>query len=250
MALHLIGLGLDNEQGLTLSALDAIKNCDTVYVEDYTNPVNIDRARFEVLTGKQLERAPREFVEDSQKLIAAAKQKDIALLVSGDPLSATTHYELFLEGKRQKVEVIVHHNASIFSAVAATGLSIYKFGATPSIPNPEQNYKPESFYEIFENNRKHGHHTLFLIDPNEKDGKLLSLPAALDWLLEIDAKRAKLLSKESILIACSNIGRKGQKIICGTQHEIRKHTFAHPCCIVVPGDLNFKEEEALAHLHA
>ncbi|HLD18584.1 MAG TPA: diphthine synthase [Candidatus Nanoarchaeia archaeon] len=243
--LHLIGLGLTDEKGLTIAEIDAIKSSDEVIVENYTSVFEIDEKNFEKITGKKIKLVSREFVEDSEKLISSAKKKEIALLVSGDPLSATTHYELLLEGKKQGVEVKVYHNASVFSAIAATGFSLYKFGATASIPNPEDNFKPESFYEIFVKNKMEKYHTLFLIDPNEKNGKRISLKDALKWLLEIDSKKNKLISSKTTIIACSNLGRNNQKIVSGNSEKIKKYNFEHPCCFVIPGELNFKEEEAL-----
>ena len=243
--LHLIGLGLTDEKGLTIAEIDAIKSSDEIIVEDYTSVFKIDEKNFEKIAGKKIKQVSREFVEDSEKLISAAKKKEIALLISGDPLSATTHYELLLEGKKQGVKVKVYHNSSVFSAIAATGLSLYKFGATASIPNPEENFRPESFYEIFVKNKNQGMHTLFLIDPNEKNGKRISFKDALKWLLEIDSKKNNLIGNKTIIIGCSNLGRKSQKIVAGNSEKIKKHTFEHPCCFVIPGELNFKEEEAL-----
>ncbi|MEK6967782.1 MAG: diphthine synthase [Nanoarchaeota archaeon] len=245
MTLHLIGMGITDETGLTISEIEAIKFCDEVLIEDYTNVFEFDKKNFEKITGKKIKEVSREFVEDSEKLISSAKEKDIAILISGDPLSATTHYELLVEGKKQNVEVKVYHNSSVFSAISATGLSLYKFGATASIPNPEENFKPESFYELFEKNKKEGFHTLFLIDPNEKKGKRLTMEEALEWLIQIDAKKKKLINSKTIIVACSNLGRAKQKIVSGNLEKIKKIDFPHPCCFVIPGELNFKEEEYL-----
>lgn len=243
MALHIIGLGLGDENGLTLSQIGILKKCSKVFLEDYTNVIHINEKNFEKITGKRIKKVGRDFVEDSEKLVSSAKNEEIALLVSGDPLSATTHIEFLLEGKKQNVEVKVYSNASALTAVGLAGLSLYKFGATASIPNPEENFRPESFYEIFEKNRRVGLHTLFLIDPNEKNGKKLSFKEALEWLKEIDSK--KLINPKTKIIACSNLGREKQKIQVGSFEEIRRQEFEHPLCFIIPGELNFKEEEAL-----
>ncbi|TAL56730.1 MAG: diphthine synthase [Nanoarchaeota archaeon] len=245
MALHIIGIGLGDENGLTLSQIDTLKKCSKVFLEDYTNVVHINEKNFEKITGKKIKKVGRDFVEDSEKLVSSAKNEEIALLVSGDPLSATTHIEFLLDGKKQNIEVKVYSNASALTAVGLAGLSLYKFGATASVPNPEENFKPESFYEIFEKNQRVGLHTLFLIDPNEKNGKKLSLKEALEWLKKIDSKKKKLITSKTKIIACSNLGREKQKIQVGSFEEIKKQELEHPICFIIPGELNFKEEEAL-----
>lgn len=67
-------------------------------------------------------------------MIEQAVNYEVAFLVAGDPLCATTHCDLFLRAKEKKVEVKVIHNASIMNAVASCGLSLYRFGETVSIP--------------------------------------------------------------------------------------------------------------------
>ena len=37
MTLYLIGLGLNDEKDITIKGLEAIKNCDYIYLESYTS---------------------------------------------------------------------------------------------------------------------------------------------------------------------------------------------------------------------
>lgn len=48
----------------------------------------------------------------------------MALLVVGDPFSATTHTDLSLRAKEAGIPCQVVHNASIMNAVGCTGLQV------------------------------------------------------------------------------------------------------------------------------
>jgi len=69
--------------------------------------------------------------------------------------------------KNIKVEVI--HNASIINAVGCTGLQVYRFGETVSIPFFTENWRPYSFYQKIAVNRKNNQHTLLLLDIRVKE---------------------------------------------------------------------------------
>jgi diphthine synthase len=133
--LYIIGLGL-NEKSISQEGLDAIKKCKEVYLDNYTVefPYNIEK--LEETIKKKILLANRDFVE-SFEIINRAKKEDIALLVYGNPLTATTHISLIQEAKKQKIKSEIIHNASILDAIAETGLQLYKFGKTTSLPNFE-----------------------------------------------------------------------------------------------------------------
>src|SRR3989338_6972057 len=101
--LYLIGLGLWDENDLPLRAVEAIKKCDSVYVEFYTNKWLGDINKLEAIAGKKIPILKRIQVED-ELLTDEAKQKNIALLVPGDPLVATTHIQLLIDAKQKHVE--------------------------------------------------------------------------------------------------------------------------------------------------
>jgi len=100
----------------------------------------------------------------SQYLSKAEKSK-IALLVYGDSLSATTHIQLILECKKREIPYKIFHNASIMTTIAETGLSLYKFGKTTSMPNwKEHTNKPTSFMNYIKDNQSISAHSLVLTD--------------------------------------------------------------------------------------
>lgn len=232
--LYLIGLGL-SWKDISLKALETIKNCDKVYLETYTSISNFSTKQLSKLIGKKVIELNRDKVE-KEVFNKEAKLKDIALLVYGDPLFATTH---------QQFNAKIIHAPSIFDGIGETGLSPYKFGKVASIPKPEKNFKPESFFNILEDNQKINAHTLFLLDL--KPPKFLQISEAIDLLLEISKKRkSKVFTEDTICVACARLGHDNQIIKKGKARELRKEKFGKaPYCLIVPSTLSFKEEEFL-----
>jgi hypothetical protein len=92
MVLYLIGLGLFDEQDITLRGLKAVQQCERVYLEAYTSILLCDKAKLEALYGKDVVVADRDMVESQADIILEnAHQVDVAFLVVGDPFGATTH---------------------------------------------------------------------------------------------------------------------------------------------------------------
>ena len=108
MTLYLIGIGLADEKDITVKGLDIVKNCDLVYLENYTSLLQCTVADLEQFYGKKIILADREKTEQGdQKIIEEAKDKDVAFLVIGDPFSATTHIDLYKLAQENEVEVKV-----------------------------------------------------------------------------------------------------------------------------------------------
>ncbi len=245
--LYLIGLGL-SWKDLSLKALEAIQKCDEIYLETYTSLADFSKLQLERLTGKKIHALTRKQVEETQPFFKQ-KQKDVALLIHGDPLSATTHTEIILEAKKRKIKIEIIHAPSILAAAAETGLQLYKFGKTASIPFPQKNFKPESFFDIFEQNQKIGAHTLFLLDLNPDTNKFLTIKQAIDILYIIATNRASDIFTKLKLIGCARLGQKTQKIVYTSVRQLPKVNFGKPpYCLIIPAKLNFKEEEFLRSL--
>src|SRR3989338_4650911 len=131
MTIYLIGLGLENEQDITLKGLSIIKQCRKIYLENYTSLLQCKIEQLENLYHKKIILTDRNTAERlDQQIIQEAKKDNIAFLIIGDPVSATTHIELFKQAKENKIEVKILHNASILTAIGITGLQLYKFGKT------------------------------------------------------------------------------------------------------------------------
>lgn len=237
MTLFLIGLGLDD--GDTSSkALDAIKRCSHIYLDSYTSKgVNIKT--LEKIINKKINLTNRELLENkSRDVIEKAKKENVAILVYGDCLSATTHISLILECEKLKVKYEIIHGVSIFTAIGETGLNLYNFGKIASIPFENKNVKVP--YEILKNNQSLGMHTLFLLDLNPGGEKFMTIREGIEYLLDIG------LFKEQLIVGCARLGRRDRFIKFGTAEKLKDIDFGKPpCCFIIPEKLHFVEEEFL-----
>ena len=245
--LYLIGIGLSDEKDITLKGLETVKQCDKIYLESYTSKLACSKEDLEALYGKKVELANREFVESADQLLQEAKSSNVALLVIGDPLVATTHWDILHRAREQNIKTEIIHNAAIASVIGATGLQVYKFGKTTSIPFPKENYEPETPYNIIKENKSIGAHTLVLLDLDPEHNKFMSVNEAIELLRKIERKRnEKVFLPSDWCVGIARMGSKDQKITAGTVIEVSDADFgAAPHALIVPGKLHFVEEEAL-----
>lgn len=242
MVFYLVGLGLADEFDLPLKAFNILEKCDFVYLESYTGV--FERLReLESFLGKTISVLSRHEVEVAVEFLREAKGRDVALLVQGDPLSATTHVSLLLECVKRGVKFEVVHASSVFTAVARTGLSLYKFGKTASVPFPEKGFNPSSFYDMLVGNQSIDAHTLFLLDVKSDAHDYLTIPEALKILEDVD-KKGFLKGR---VVGCARLGYKDEVIKYGAVSALRKFKWGRPpYCLIVPAkSLHFVEEEAL-----
>ena len=232
--LYLIGLGL-NENGISLEGISALKKCEKIYLENYTVDFPYPLTELEKVTKKKIISLNRDEVE-SDRIVKEAKKENVALLIYGSPLTATTHITIIGDAKKQKVKYKIIYGASIFDAIAETGLQIYKFGKIASIPKWQKNFTPNSFMEIVKDNKKINSHSLMLIYIG------LDLKDALDEL-EKSAKDFD-LKIEKILV-CSRLGTDNKKIIYDEIKNLKNKIVKKPYCLIIPGKLHIVEEEVL-----
>ena len=237
MTLYLIGAGLCSEKDLTLKAIEILNQCDLVYFESYTSKLAAPPASYESLIKKKIIVADRAVIEQ-ENILDEARSKNVAILFPGDPFAATTHSSLLLDAKQIGIPVVVVPNASILTAVGVTGLQLYKFGKVASIPLEHQHL--ESPYTILAENRSIGGHTLFLL---ECDGeRFVSIPQAIAYLLSF----RKLFFESTVCVGVARLGWPDQFIKAGTAASLLNQDFGDaPQSLIVPGNLHFKEEEAL-----
>lgn len=236
--LYLIGLGL-NVDGISKYALEVVKRCKKVYVENYTVDFPYTMIELGEVIGKKLIPADREFVENFG-MIDEAQKMDVALLIYGSPLTATTHISLIQEAKKSGLRYKIIYNASILDAVAETGLQLYKFGKIASMPAWKKSYEPDSFMEIVHENQSMKAHTLILIDIG------LEFSDAIKQL-KIAAKNHNIKLKK--IIVCQALGTKHRKIMYRGIEEFEKFSgVKKPYCIIIPSKLHFVENEFLSEL--
>jgi diphthine synthase len=241
----LVGVGLGNEFDMPLRAFSALDSCELVYLEGYTG-VFERLSELEDLLGKSISVLSREEVESSQEFLNEAKNKKVALLVQGDPLSATTHISIILDCIERKIKYTVINASSVFTAVARTGLSLYKFGKTASIPYPYKNFKPKSFLDIIKQNQSINAHSLCLLDVKSNVNQFMTVPEAIK-ILEKALKKSLLKLK---WVGCARLGYEDEFIKYGAPSTLKKAKWpGSPHCLIIPSKkLHFMEEKALKAL--
>lgn len=229
--LYLVGLGL-RDGDIAQNGVNALKDADAAFAELYTNSIHYDLAALEEETGTEITILDRSEVEDEDRVLEAAQDKDVAFLVSGDPLTATTHQDILFRAREAGIETDVIHAPSVLTAITETGLSIYKFGRTTTLPEPYKGDIPDSPFDVIDYNLEAGLHTLLLLDIGMTAEKALSY---------IEDEVA-----EDVLL-CAKLGTQDRDIRYGSITALKEvaDEFDVPCSIIVPADLSDPEQERL-----
>jgi diphthine synthase len=236
---YIIGIGLQSKQ-ITLQAIEAIKDCRQVYIDNYTNKLSEGEIEdLESIFNKKIKKLNRKELEIDCEYI---KNKS-ALLVIGSPLLATTHYSVYLEAKKRNLDVKIINGISIFNYRSYSGLFEYKFGKTTTIVYLEKNYKPHSFYKTIIDNLKINAHTLCLLDIKINENRLMNIKEAGKILEDLDEN--KILENRDCIALCA-MGSDYQKIISFKFKEYNKiDCKVYPQSLIICAKLNDFEKEAL-----
>jgi diphthine synthase len=268
MTLTLIGLGLD-PRDIGMCARNEITASDAVLLETYTSYTTLTLKELEALVGASVTPLTRAMVEQDDVVLTRAREERTALLVFGDPLAATTHLELVLRARAEGIETNIIHAPSIFSAIAESGLELYRFGLTASLVYPRKNWLPERARDVIELNRSIRAHSLVLLDiitgtdefalldqDHEAftmlDRELIeheatSLAGEPQLLMSPNEAIAILLYQKTItgsddLIVCSRLGTASSAITRGSAQDLLIRSFGlGPHTMALPGDLHFLE---------
>lgn len=243
-----IGLGLHDEQGITLRGLEEARAAEVVFAEFYTSALLGARAAaLDTLVRKSVRTLTREQVENGKEVLDAAKDHSVAFLVAGDPMVATTHVDLRLRAAAAGIPTRVTHGVSILGAAAgALGLQAYKFGRTTTVPFPTPGHEVSSPLDPILENQRMGLHTLVLLDLRE-DGTFLDPKAALEALLAMAKSRsASEFGLGTLVCILSRVGSPDMRITSGSVKDVLGRDLGPPLhCLVVPGKLHFLERDAL-----
>ena len=241
MALYFIGLGLSGEKDITVKGLEAVKKSYKVYLDAYTSQLaDATITDLEKFYGKKIIPAGRNLVENEpeQTILKDAKSGDVAFLVVGDPMSATTHIDLKLRADKLNIPVKIISNTSILTAVGVVGLDLYRYGRTTTIPFDNKNIS--SPYGVLQQNLKSNLHTLFLLDLDPPMNKFMAFNEGIQYLLD------KGLPKKQLVIGCCRLGSEKPIITAGEAEKLVKTSFSRfPQCLIVPAKMHFMEEEAV-----
>eukprot|EP01056_Protomagalhaensia_sp_Gyna25_P000415 Protomagalhaensia_sp_Gyna_25__414@NODE_1196_length_2077_cov_9_168793_g951_i0_p2_GENE_NODE_1196_length_2077_cov_9_168793_g951_i0NODE_1196_length_2077_cov_9_168793_g951_i0_p2_ORF_typecomplete_len269_score53_04TP_methylase/PF00590_20/2_2e46_NODE_1196_length_2077_cov_9_168793_g951_i012072013 len=233
--LHFVGLGLGSEEDITLKGLKVIKQCTKLYLETYTSVLpSTSKERLEALYGKPVIEADRTYVEaECESMLEEARRDHIAFLVVGDPFGATTHADLFIRAKELSIETNVVHNASIMNSVGCTGLQLYRFGQTVSVPFFDGEWKPRSFIDKINQNMAMGLHTLVLLDIKVKEQtvenmmkrnnifeppRFMTVNQAIEQILYFKEDNA--CNEDTLAFGLARVGSSDQKIQSGTLKDL------------------------------
>jgi diphthine methyl ester synthase len=181
----------------------------------------------------------------------------------GDPLCATMHTDLWLRARQKGIEVQIIHNASIMGAAASSGLSLYNFGQTVSIPFYEDNWKPTSFVPKLEYNLKGDMHKLCLLDIKVKESdfqamikgkteylppKFMSVSTAAQQLMEAQELVGEVYTTygTALCVGLARMGQPSQQIAAGTLQELAQIDMGAPLhSLIICGQLHDLEKEVV-----
>ena len=244
-----VGLGLSGTDGMTVKALNALKECDKIYAEFYTSTlIGTSVADLEEVLGKKIYIMYRAQVEESDDIIKDALEMRVGFITAGDTMLATTHVDLRIQAEEAGIPVRVFHGISIFSACPTSlGLQPYKFGRTVTLPFLEENYHPKSPYDHIKENKDRGLHTMILLDIRADELRYMSAHQAIEWLIEGENKWGEgLIDDRTLLCVASKVGSPEERIFAGYPQDLLKMDVGEPLqTLVLPGKLHFMEQYAL-----
>jgi diphthine synthase len=244
-----IGLGLNDEKGMSINALEETKTADNVFMELYTSLMpDFNLQRLETLCGKKVQVITRHELEEKNgaAILEAASKGKAVFLVPGDPFIATTHVTLRIDSEKRGIKTRIIHGASIISAIISlSGLHNYKFGKTVTVPFPE-NFS-ETPYKVIAQNKKLGLHTLCLLDLKATEKIFLSINQAITMLIEVEKKNKKdVITPDTVGLGIARAGSNCPALKAGFLNDLAKYNFGEPpYSLIFPGDMHFMETEAL-----
>jgi diphthine synthase len=244
-----IGLGLNDEKGITVKGLEETKSADQVFMEQYTNLMaDFSLARFEALCGKKVRVVSRRTLEEEngKVILEAAKVGKTVFLVPGDPFIATTHVTLRIDAEKQGIKTRIVHGTSIMSTIVSlSGLHNYKFGKTVTVPFPE-NFS-ETPYNVIAQNKKAGLHTLCLLDLNANENLFLSINQAIKMLREVEEKKKlDAVTPDTVAVGIARAGGSNPTLKADFIKDLANYDFGQPpYSLIFPGELHFMEVDSL-----
>ncbi|HMK95209.1 MAG TPA: diphthine synthase [Candidatus Limnocylindrales bacterium] len=247
-----VGLGLNDEKGVSVNGLEETKTADYVFMELYTSFMpDFNLQNFEVLCGKQVRAVSRRELEEEggEAVLASAEKGKTVFLVPGDPFIATTHVTLRIDAEKRGVKTRIVHGASIISAIVSlSGLHNYKFGKTVTVPFPE-NFS-ETPYDVIAQNKNFGLHTLCLLDLKADERQFLSINQAIALLREVEKKKKmNIVTMDTAAVGVARAGSKKPTLKADFIRNLEVFDFGKPpYSLIFPGDMHFMEVEALIAL--
>ncbi len=244
-----VGLGLNDDKGITVKGIEESKSATAVFMETYTSRMpDFDMQRFEAEIDKKVRLIERRDLEEEngKALLAAAEAGKAVFLVPGDPFIATTHVTLRIDAEKAGIKTRVVHGISIMSAIVSlSGLHNYKFGKTVTVPFRDN--ISETPYNVIAQNKKLGLHTLCLLDLRAAENRYLTINEGLKLLLEVEAKKQQgIVTAQTPALGIARAGSDAPVLKADFVENLLNFDFGEPpFSLIIPGELHFMEVDAL-----
>ena len=250
MVLYIIGMGIYGEPSIPYSYYKLIRKAVKVYLETYTSPLKVDIEKLKkIFNAKEIIPIDRSTVEENDELIREASERNVVILVSGDPLIATTHATLVLESIRNGIDVkVIHSSSALCAAIGESGLHTYKFGPSCTLIRSEKGSSLRC-YQILRDNIQKGFHTLFFLEYDALENYVMSPKEGIETLVKYDEDN--LISDEQYVIVLCALGSENEEKKILKIEEImndKAELGEEPCILIIPGELHFTEEEYLKYV--
>ena len=246
--LTFVGLGLYDEEDITLKGVRAIKDADMVFAEFYTSKMmgtTIERMESRYQT--KITTLSRGEIEADPAWLHHAIDRDVVLLSGGDPMVSTTHIDLRLRASDLGIATVVVHGTSIASAAAGlAGLQNYRFGKSATIPFPytvrSKTIVSETPYNTVLLNRDNDLHTMLFLDIDPDKG-FMTISEAAQLLMQVDERG---LLDRALGIGIARAGSPDVLVKCAYLRDLAGSDFGAPMhLLIVPAGLHQMEAEAL-----
>ncbi|BCS90825.1 MAG: diphthine synthase [Candidatus Micrarchaeota archaeon] len=245
---YLIGLGYSIEH-LSIGAIEAIKRSDYLYLDSYTSFVEDDYLNYiRSLANKEVYPLDRSSLEERASVILdKAATSNIALLVPGDPLIATTHHILldYLSSKGIRFKVV--NNLSFLHLVySLSNLDIYKFAPPFTLPYWLDNYKPTSFLDKLKLNLEIKMHSVIILDINKELKRSMSLQEAYATISKAqEDRRLNIIDDDTMILLMSDLGTSSQRIVYAKLSDLIRMQYSYRLATLILPVCSIAEEEAL-----
>ena len=245
--LTFIGLGLYDEESITVEGRAVLEDADRAVAEFYTSHlVGATVAELSAYHGIDIEVRARAGVEQGpEDLLAAAEDDHVAFLTAGDTMISTTHVDLRLRAIDRGIDTRVIHGVTAQTAASGlTGLQNYRFGKSVTLPFPDAHggdSVPGSVVESIEANRERGLHTLVYLDIRAGRDEYMTADVAAELLAEGWT--------DTLGVAVARAGSPDPVVAADTLSALAAREFGDPLhLLVIPGDLHHVESDALSTL--
>lgn len=245
-----IGLGLQDEKGLSLRGQEEAKSCNYLYAEFYTSAMpGLSIEGLSRLVEKDVQLLSRKDVEErpEQNILLKSRTSKVGFLVPGDPMVATTHVDLRIRAQKAGIKTRIIHASSVASAAAGvTGLQSYKFGRTVTIPVSAEHELPKSTITHIKANFAADLHTLVLLEIDVENNRHITIPQALKALISDQSKMGSIVGPQTLVVGVARLESPDMVVKAGAIADLMKTDFGEPpYAMIIPSRLHFVEAEAL-----